>query len=523
MNKSLNEMMVSYDDIEEALSVADKVFTDEEIPSDIKTFVALSGTDLVNVEVRKNETEVYCFTYRREAEFIQGCLFDTESKTAKAVDWKKDENVRLGVLLALGAISNAVESCNVEEAINSDVVGVKLQPSGAMKLLQHSQIAVSYALTGDEQTFGNVDSVAYGDSVRSSSAKLKFKKSEQELFYTFGEGVEGHDKVKKELPKTWIPVRETVMAAKNIYHFREMKEAGRGFRNILVRGVPGCGKSYSMGTVLAQMLGLPLSVINLKKGMIAEDLMNSITPNLDSGSEGSLPTVDDIYFDKCAAYKTITGKEAAEDITEREVTDALIKKASSMGKNDSISYKLIERPLMKVFENGGLLLINEIAAVDSDLLMSLASALEEGIIDDPVTGRTIKRHPKCVIVMTYNPATLSSHGVDEAIKSRCAGSYYEFLTPTAETFKKQIMRRGEYEVDIVDKCISCFFKMKEILRDDMDTSGNLGARELYAWIDLAHLWEDAILTSEQSVIVPATEDEEEAEKLRDVVQNIFAA
>jgi cobaltochelatase CobS len=80
-----------------------------------------------------------------------------------------------------------------------------------------------------------------------------------------------------------------------------------------------------------------------------------------------------------------------------------------MGRQLANGYLLA--PFVDVYENGGVFLLDEIDAADSNILITLNNALANGYFDNPMTGKRIMKHAQFICVAGANTHGKGSDGV----------------------------------------------------------------------------------------------------------------
>lgn len=120
-----------------------------------------------------------------------------------------------------------------------------------------------------------------------------------------------------------------------------------GFWKMLLVGPAGSGKT-TLAKHLAQSLGLEFGFMSMSMGVTETSLYAKTVPNSEGG------------------------------------------------------FRLTETQLIKRWRDGGVFLLDEIDAGDSNVLVSFNAALANGILSNPVTGEIIPRHESCFIIAAAN-------------------------------------------------------------------------------------------------------------------------
>jgi len=125
-----------------------------------------------------------------------------------------------------------------------------------------------------------------------------------------------------------------------------MDLVAEGHQNLLMVGPAGSGKT-TLARNVAEALGLDFGFLSLSAGVTETHLFGRILPQPDG------------------------------------------------------SWQYVASRFVEVYENGGVFLLDEIDAADSNVMVSINAALANGVMANP-HGRIHKRHPKCIIIGAAN-------------------------------------------------------------------------------------------------------------------------
>lgn len=262
----------------------------------------------------------------------------------------------------------------------------------------------------------------------------------------------------------------------------------------------------------------------------AKDLLTSIRRGLAAPEVRSLicetygiPSQADVAFDPDDAWGRLGNKTECPDDEEvaaavnSAIEDKVYRLAGIMNEQadkGSVSYQFVMSELLKAFQNGWLVEIQEAASVlRPGVLTELNSLLEpDGRIELP-NGTCIHRHPDTIVVITTNRGYAGNVELNESLRDRCMFGI-KMDSPSAEMMARRAMARTgmtDYTIALeaarVIKAIESEAKTRCI-------KGAFGMRSLLAWmLDLKRgdYSEDTFMWR---VIYKMTTDDDDVETLR---------
>jgi len=147
---------------------------------------------------------------------------------------------------------------------------------------------------------------------------------------------------------TTSPVKAAALAERVHKQFRELLALiEEGHSNILMVGPAGSGKT-TLARNVAKSLDLDFGFISLSAGVTETHLFGRMLPQSD-GTWGYQPS-----------------------------------------------------RFVNIYRNGGIFLLDEVDAADSNVMVSINAALANGVLCNPVTGELIERHEQCFILGAAN-------------------------------------------------------------------------------------------------------------------------
>ena len=240
--------------------------------------------------------------------------------------------------------------------------------------------------------------------------------------------------------------------------------------NILLEGDAGSGKT-EMAKALSANFGLPYTKVTCFADMDKSDIIGAILPVL-SGEE-----------------------------------------QSQIGEKD-VSYNFYPSEIVRAFENGYLLEIQEPTVIrDAAVLMALNSALEpDGTINLPT--RIIKRHPDFIAIITTNRGYNGTRLLNEALRDRIQHVEKMDLPSIKVMIERAIAKTGFKDEQVLELLANVIVILDETARANA-IKGVAGMRSYFFWVDSVANGIDIIESLYQKVIYKITTDSDEIKILED--------
>lgn len=258
-------------------------------------------------------------------------------------------------------------------------------------------------------------------------------------------------------------------------------------------------------------------ILSMRKALANEGVRSLIR------DEYGIPSEEEIAFDPDGVWHDLGNTTPAPGV--EEVTLALhaafqdkmfrlMGILSDEAEKGSVSYQFIISELLKAFQNGWLVEIQEAASVlRPGVLTELNSLLEpNGSIELP-NGSRIYRHPDTIVIITTNRGYAGNVELNESLRDRCVMGI-KMDTPSAEEMAARAMARTGLKSKTVALAAAKTMKAIEEEAKSKCIRGSYGMRSLLGWMtDLARddFSEDAFM---RRVVYKMTTDDDDVETLR---------
>lgn len=311
------------------------------------------------------------------------------------------------------------------------------------------------------------------------------------------------------LDDSYVVTPECVTIAEHI-----SAKVAKPFRNILMRGEPGTGKT-EMAKSVAAMLGVPYVYLTCNANTEIYDVLGQMMPTGTSKEQG--PSLIDMEMDPVYAYGRITGENKPDATSEDCLKAAYLKPAEK--KN---AFEYVESPLIKAIRNGWVCEIQEPSLISNPGVLPGLNALLDNTRQVTLpTGEVITRNPDTVIISTTNVDCEGCRSMNQSFVDRHQLKVNIEL-PDDKALEERIRAMTQCD-DTVDlpRMLDVMHQMREVMKKRCIEDGTVGVRAIADWVESYQITGDYVESAEMTIIPAATADPDSSSELLTVVQNKF--
>lgn len=240
-----------------------------------------------------------------------------------------------------------------------------------------------------------------------------------------------------------------------------------------------------------------------------------------------IPTIEEIMMDPESAWAKLGHSNAppAEDAIKVEAdrrfenaTYRLLAILSEQMRDGGVSYRFVPSELMKAFQNGWLVEIQEAASVlRPGVLTELNSLLEpNGRIELP-NGQYIVRHPDTIVIITTNRDYAGNMDINESLRDRCVLGEKMDLPPAPVMAARAMAQTG---FDVESEAIWAAEAVLAVMESakSRNIRGVFGMRSLIAWMLDLKRGDYSTEAFMRRVVYKMTTRDEDVEMLKDAYE-----
>lgn len=204
------------------------------------------------------------------------------------------------------------------------------------------------------------------------------------------------------------------------------------------------------------------------------------------------------------------------DMDKSDILGSILPVQSESGDN-SIEYKFYPSEIVRAYENGWLLEIQEPTVIrDAAVLMALNSALEQdGSINLPT--RIVHRHPDFMVVITTNRGYNGCRPLNEALRDRVQHTEKMDLPSIPVMIERAISKTGYANREILKEFAEVIMLLDKTARTNA-LKGIAGMRSYLYWVTAVDQGVDIVESLYHKVIYKITTDSEELNILEDAMK-----
>lgn len=291
---------------------------------------------------------------------------------------------------------------------------------------------------------------------------------------------------------------------------------------ILLEGDAGSGKT-ELAKALSANFGLPYTKVTCFADMDKTDVIGAILPVISpeqkifSGKEEE--KILSVLYKSDSLYAAAENLSHETGITRDQAEDKIRKLVKVLGKmplKDSVEYKFYPSEIVRAFQNGYILEIQEPTVVrDAAVLMALNSALEPGgTINLPT--EIIHRHSDFIAVITANRGYNGCRPLNEALRDRVQHAEKMELPSRQVMVERAMAKTGYGNQQILAAMADVIIFLDQSARANA-IRGVAGMRSYFYWVDAVANRADVRESLYNKVIYKVTTDPEEIAILEEVL------
>lgn len=149
---------------------------------------------------------------------------------------------------------------------------------------------------------------------------------------------------------------------------------------------------------------------------------------------------------------------------------------------NSVSYRFILSELLRAFQHGWLVEVQEAASVlRPGVLTELNSLLEKGGRIELPNGKFITRHPDTIVVFTTNRDYAGNVDLNESLRDRCMMGIKMDLPPASVMAARAMQQTGFTDKDVAEQAAYTIMMISEEAKA-RNIRGSFGMRSLLGWM-----------------------------------------
>lgn len=285
----------------------------------------------------------------------------------------------------------------------------------------------------DECLFGK-PSIFMSNLNQSPVVEVSLDDLKAELNFNSGEDSESSIELKQQLASYVVPAYLPPLAKKIKRFYAEDTTS----TNIMFYGESGSGKTMAC-KALAYSLGVPYYTHVFSSDSDVNNCTTLILPNTSSSQEAVSLSFEDISYAPSEAYEKLTG-EHKDGVTSGEVFELYLQQQDK-------GYTAVNSAIIEAIQKPSVLELQELFTAPPAVVTFLNSVLDGSRSIRLITGETIHRHPKSVVVVTTNIGYAGYRESTESFLDRVTPLSVEL--PENEVLKQRLRANTGFDNDKV--------------------------------------------------------------------------
>lgn len=304
----------------------------------------------------------------------------------------------------------------------------------------------------DECLFGK-PSVFMSNLNQSPVVEVSLDDLKAELNFNSGEDSESSIELKQQLASYVVPAYLPPLAKKIKRFYAEDTTS----TNIMFYGESGSGKTMAC-KALAYSLGVPYYTHVFSSDSDVNNCTTLILPNTSSSQKAVSLSFDDISYAPSEAYEKLTG-EHKDGVTSGEVFELYLKQQDK-------GYTSVNSAIIEAIQKPSVLELQELFTAPPAVVTFLNSVLDGSRSIRLITGETIHRHPKSVVVVTTNIGYAGYRESTESFLDRVTPLSVEL--PENEVLKQRLRANTGFDND---KVLSWLCDLAAMTKEYIENNG----------------------------------------------------
>lgn len=304
----------------------------------------------------------------------------------------------------------------------------------------------------DECLLGN-PSIFMNDIKETHNAEISLDELKTDLDFNPDDDSEGSLELKQQLASYVVPAYLPPLAKKIKRFYAEDTTS----TNIMFYGESGSGKTMAC-KALAYSLGVPYYTHVFSSDSDVNNCTTLILPNTSNSQKAVSLSFEDISYAPSEAYEKLTG-EHKDDVTSSEVFELYLQQQDK-------GYTAVNSAIVEAIQKPSVLELQELFTAPPAVVTFLNSVLDGSRSIRLITGETIHRHPKSVVIVTTNIGYAGYRESTESFLDRVTPLSVEL--PENEVIKQRLRANTGFDND---KVLSWLCDLAAMTKEYIENNG----------------------------------------------------